>query len=61
MKIKQKLIGAILTVTMLSGYLSTMISVVKATSINITNQNSKTNHQNVEFNSYFENQAHSSE
>lgn len=59
MKLKQKLMATILTVTMLMGYVSTLGSVVVAAGVNLTGQNSKTNHANVEMNSYFAEENHS--
>lgn len=54
MKLKQKLLSTILAVMMLMSYVSTIGNAVIASAINLTGQNSKTNHANVEFNSYFE-------
>lgn len=59
MKLKQKLMATILTVTMLMGYVSTLESAVIAAGVNLTGQNSKTNHANVEMNSYFAEENHS--
>lgn len=59
MKLTKKLIASILTLTMLMGYLSTLKSAVIASSANLTGQNSKTNHANIEMNSYFEGENHS--
>lgn len=54
MKLKQKLMAAVLTLTMMGTYLLTLGNVVIAVSDNLVTQNSKTNNSNVEFNSYFE-------
>ncbi|MCI9246149.1 MAG: hypothetical protein HFJ30_03320 [Clostridia bacterium] len=59
MKLKQKLMAAILTVMMLTSYVAILTDAVIAAGINLAQQNSKTNHTNVEFNSYFEEEAHS--
>lgn len=59
MKLKQKLIAAILTVMMLTSYMTILTDAVIAAGVNLTNQSSKTNHTNVEFNSYFEEEAYS--
>ncbi|MCI9087583.1 MAG: hypothetical protein HFJ32_03400 [Clostridia bacterium] len=59
MKLKQKLIAAILIVIMLTSYMTILTDAVIAASVNLTNQSSKTNHTNVEFNSYFEEEAYS--
>ncbi len=54
MKLKQKLIAATLSVMMLTSYLSTLTNVVVAVGEELVNQNTKTNHANVEFNTYFD-------
>ena len=46
MKLKQKLIAAILTVMMLTSYVTILTDAVIAAGVNLTNQNSKTNHTN---------------
>jgi len=59
MKLKQKLMAAILTVMMLTSYIATLTDAVIAAGVSLLNQNSQTNHANVEFNSYFEGEEHS--
>lgn len=59
MKLKQKLMAAILTVMMLASYIATLTDAVIAAGVSLANQNSQTNHANVEFNSYFEGEEHS--
>lgn len=59
MKFKKKLIAAILTVMMLMGHIAILENAVIAAGTNLLGQNSKTNHANVEFNSYFEDGVHS--
>ena len=59
MKFKQKLMVVVLTLTMMGTYLSTLGNVVIAASNELMEQNSKTNHANVEFDSYFEGEEHS--
>lgn len=59
MKLKQKLMAAILVVVMLAGYVATLTDAVIAAGISLAEQNGKTNHANVEFNSYFEGEEHS--
>ena len=59
MKLKQKLMAALLTLTMMGTYLLTLGNAVIAVSDSLLNQTSKTNHSNVEFNSYFEGEQHS--
>ena len=59
MKLKQKLMAAILVVVMLAGYVATLTDAVIAAGVSLAEQSSKTNHTNVEFNSYFEGEDHS--
>ncbi len=59
MKLKQKLMAAILVVMMLAGYVATLTDAVIAAGISLAEQNGKTNHVNVEFNSYFAGEEHS--
>lgn len=59
MKLKQKLMAAILTVMMLASYIATLTDAVIAAGVSLANQNGQTNHANVEFNSYFEGEEHS--
>ena len=53
MKLKQKLMAAILTVMMLTSYVAILTDAVIAVGNSLEQQSSKTNHTNVEFNSYF--------
>ncbi len=59
MKLKQKLMAAILTVMMLASYIATLTDAVVAAGVSLANQNGQTNHANVEFNSYFEGEEYS--
>lgn len=59
MKLKQKLMAAILIVMMLASYIATLTDAVIAAGVSLANQNSQTNHANVEFNSYFEGEEYS--
>lgn len=59
MKLKQKLMAAILTVMMLASYIATLTNAVIAAGVSLANQNGQTNHANVEFNSYFEGEEYS--
>ena len=58
MKLKQKLISAILSVMMLSGHIATLTNVAIAAGEELNGQTSRTNHANVEFNTYFEQNEH---
>ena len=52
MKIKQKIVAILMTILLVGTNLITLGNQVIAA--NLSQQNSKTNHTNVEFNSYFE-------
>lgn len=58
MKIKQKILAVFMTTILLGTNLLTLGNQVIAASTELDGQNSKTNHANVEFNSYLEGNGH---